>query len=302
MFYNKLILCVVLVSSSIWGMEREIAHLKLDMLIEGLNKEKVLNKHIKGQECLLSWIILYKPESIDLFLLKEYRARGGNINHASSDTGECPIHYACLNGNISLIKNLIKCGADPKIKTGRHQSIYRSFETPLHYLCASKSYNITAAQGSDIIGWLVERGVDVNAQENGNENPFLRAMANDHVAICKQLIKYGANISDANLLKDMVRRIIGIDNVDARIFYAGLWLDQKRKPYLNEIVRALRKKVKEKELRKQICSYLPEYLPDSWLPKFYTGSRLAELMSMREAEKVRLVSQIWICAGKKLNL
>lgn len=45
-----------------------------------------------------------------------------------------PLHYACLNGNEDMIKELIKAGANPNVKDSSGQDCFETIDSKLKFL------------------------------------------------------------------------------------------------------------------------------------------------------------------------
>ncbi|CAA9990380.1 conserved Plasmodium protein, unknown function [Plasmodium knowlesi strain H] len=89
-----------------------------------------------------------------------------------------PIHLATKEGNMELVKRMIKSGAYINSKTKR-----RKF-TPLH---------LSASKGDlDSVKFLIENHADVNALSCDNETPLWCASISNHLEVCKYILTHGA--------------------------------------------------------------------------------------------------------------
>lgn len=95
-----------------------------------------------------------------------------------------PLAAACYRGNVSIVKKLLKIGADKNLKCGL-------YETPL----------IAACKGGfiDLVSILINAGADLNLQ-GGYHTPLTAALADGHFSIVERLIQKGADINKNNCM------------------------------------------------------------------------------------------------------
>ena len=115
----------------------------------------------------------------DAALVRELLADDGNPNQTDEDS-RTALHYAALNGNLTIIAILIKAKAklDPKDKLGN---------TPLH-LAADRGQT-EAAQ------LLLDVGAAVDPENRNGMTPLMLAAARGNIDIVQALLKKGANVT-----------------------------------------------------------------------------------------------------------
>jgi hypothetical protein len=103
MFYNKIILCVVLVAGSVCGMDRAIVEFKVDLLVERYFDGKI------PPHALLD--ITAKPNvDIDKSLIQSFIRRGAELDF-ENEHGWTPLANVCSENRLIACKLLIECGA-----------------------------------------------------------------------------------------------------------------------------------------------------------------------------------------------
>jgi ankyrin repeat protein len=119
-----------------------------------------------------------------------------------------PLHFACHNGNIAIVRSLIKHGAlvnASRKHGGRFQTsentktidtflldiltflIWMSKGTPLHVACHKGHLKV--------VKYLVKMGADVNVSTLNGTTPLYRACQYGHESIVEFLLDHGADIN-----------------------------------------------------------------------------------------------------------
>lgn len=113
--------------------------------------------------------------------------KGVDVHTADKD-GITPLHLAAKNGQIEMVKFLIKRGANVNAQSAVNKL------TPLH--CAAVRKN-----NKEIIEILIKKGANVNALDESKNTPLHSASAEGHNScqeVIKTLIKNGANVNAKN--------------------------------------------------------------------------------------------------------
>lgn len=129
--------------------------------------------------------------------------------NAVNDSGNTPI--CCIGGDDSKIgridgfevaKLLISNGADI------HSSTVKYGDAPLH--------NAVNSTFIELIKLLIEKGADINAQNNDGWSPLHNAVNNKDIDAVKVLIKHGANVNakDGNGFTPLWSCVIGYSLLD----------------------------------------------------------------------------------------
>jgi ankyrin repeat protein len=143
--------------------------------------------------------------------------KGTNVNATGAD-GATAIMYAAANGDLELVRALIKAGADVKLanqlgtsaiteaaallKAGADPNFKTpNGETPL--MAAARSGKIDAAKV------LLAAGADINAKETwGEQSALMWAAAQSQADMVKLLATNGANLNDHGKVNQWERKII----------------------------------------------------------------------------------------------
>ena len=108
------------------------------------------------------------------------RAEPGHITSYSHD-GWTPLHLACFFGHPSIVESLILLGADVQARSRNAMQ-----NAPLHAAAAGRN--------REAVRILVERGADVNAQQEGGWTALHAAAQNGDVEMVRLLIASGAHV------------------------------------------------------------------------------------------------------------
>ncbi|CAN9370155.1 unnamed protein product [Alternaria sp. RS040] len=128
-----------------------------------------------GPEC--ETFIDTESHAIELLLLA-----GVDINSSDED-GYTPLIWACLYGDLSLVKLYLKLGANPNVTKGQSR-------TPLYEACHARKPE------EDKIKELLDHGADVNQQDKYGRTALfaVRLAAPGSASLISLLIKAGANV------------------------------------------------------------------------------------------------------------
>ncbi|GAW82991.1 hypothetical protein, conserved [Plasmodium gonderi] len=121
----------------------------------------------------------YELTCIDLDMYMDvFRENFENSTLIDDITDLQPIHLATKEGNIELIKKLLRSGIYINSKTR-----IRRF-TPLH---------LSASKGDlDSVKFLIDHDADINALSSDNETPLWCASISNHLEVCKYFLQNGA--------------------------------------------------------------------------------------------------------------
>ena len=122
-----------------------------------------------------------------------------SINKRSSYNGLTPLEYFISKNNVSMVKLLLECGADPNILCTIDYYIDQVNEkhsltmTPLTFAIGQQSYNI------EIIKLLILHGANLNCTVSSGHTPLLKAIERGcSIEIVKLLLDSGADVNLEN--------------------------------------------------------------------------------------------------------
>lgn len=213
------------------------------------------------------------------------------------------MHYACMLGDLVLIRELHALGANTRVKTRNGYSSFHLIVNErtndlvevLDFLKPNKVeintklsrtwYTLThlvALQGNiDAMKWLLDNEADVNPDKTIEfspvPSPLHCAAFRGHVEIVNLLLKAGANPHKLNKFKEtpLVDAIMHKQRKVAELFYAnGIWLTQAQTDYL------LRKSAEYPDKKDDILACLE-------VPSISTSLSLATLTVHSRLERKR---------------
>ena len=147
---------------------------------------------------------------------------GGDVNTREANLNAAAVHYAITNGDIKMLKLLIKYGANISLKinypydklgtepsetslmlaasVGNIEMVKLLLESGACVNEKDRTGNSTLSAASlygqtEIVKLLLEKGAEVNSQEVYGWTPLHFASKMGHLNIVKLLIEYGANVS-----------------------------------------------------------------------------------------------------------
>jgi ankyrin repeat protein len=140
-----------------------------------------------------STALMYAAANGDLELVRGLIKAGANVKLASQ-LGTSAITEAAILGSARILDALLRAGADPNYKTPNG-------ETPL--MAAGRSGKIDAAKV------LLEAGADINAKETwGGQSALMWAAAQGQADMVKFLASKGANLDDHGKVNQWERKVI----------------------------------------------------------------------------------------------
>ena len=156
-----------------------------------LVSEKGTNVNAAGADG--STAIMYAAANGDLELVRALIKAGANVK-LENQFGTSALTEAAIIGSAPIIEALLKAGADPNFRTP-------DGETPL--MAAARSGKVDAAKA------LLDAGADINAKETwGGQSALMWAAAQSHADMVKFLASKGANLNDHGKINQWERKII----------------------------------------------------------------------------------------------
>jgi ankyrin repeat protein len=140
-----------------------------------------------------STAIMYAAANGDLELVRALIKAGANVK-AKNQFGTSALTEAAIIGSAPIIEALLKAGADPNFKTPNG-------ETPL--MAVARTGKVDAAKA------LLDAGADINAKETwGEQSALMWAAARSQADMVKFLASNGANLNDHGKVNQWERKII----------------------------------------------------------------------------------------------
>ena len=137
--------------------------------------------------------VMYAAANGDLELVRALIKAGANVKLANQ-FGTSAITEAAIIGSAPILDALLKAGADPNFRT-------TNGETPI--MAAARSGKVDAAKV------LLDAGADINAKENwGEQSALMWAAAQSQPEMVKFLASRGANLNDHGKVNQWERKVI----------------------------------------------------------------------------------------------
>jgi ankyrin repeat protein len=118
----------------------------------------------------------------ELSMMKVLIKNGANVNIKNNYIGNTPLHYAVGKGNIEIFKCLINNNANINVKN-------KNGSTILHQTSDNDKEHIELGK------FLIVNGMNVNAKSNVGATPLHHAAYNGHQKLAKLFIENGANVN-----------------------------------------------------------------------------------------------------------
>lgn len=125
-----------------------------DMLVSGWDDTDDLIEEDDDPHANPKKELLWAASENKFDLVKTILAKYPEYINAVDADGYSPLHKACYNDNVEMVKFLLKLGADPNLKTEYGW-------TPLHSACKWNNGKSAAI--------LLQHGCDINATSDGNQ-------------------------------------------------------------------------------------------------------------------------------------
>lgn len=149
--------------------------------------------NVNAAEADGSTAIMYAAANGDVDLVRALIKAGANVK-AETQLGSSAITEASIIGNAPVIDALLKAGADPNFKTPNG-------ETPI--MAAARSGKVDAAKA------LLDAGADINAKESwGEQSALMWAAAESQAGMVRFLASRGANLNDHGKINQWERKVI----------------------------------------------------------------------------------------------
>ncbi|OUM61539.1 hypothetical protein PIROE2DRAFT_12452 [Piromyces sp. E2] len=161
--------------------KKSLANLKLKNMISK-EKEKVDLNQLYNSDyyTLLDYACEKGYETIIKYLVKQ----GADINKENI-LGETPLFFACRSQNVNVVKGILENGTNIN-----KENILG--ETPLFIACEIKSEGIAE--------YLIDYGAEINKEDNDGETPLFVACeyGNLNESLVKMLVEHGADVNKEN--------------------------------------------------------------------------------------------------------
>jgi hypothetical protein len=296
MTYIRLIFCALLANISLYGMQEEIArenaNLKFDLLLQKFGYKP--GEWMKNDEPF--WYPVVRDTSIplDRAFFEIYRERGGDLNASayavqknkpSAHILDIVIADRCQSG---LIRMILELGVDAKAKNNKEFGC-------LHALGHYSRYEEYLKGGGqeNLVELFTHYGADINAISFYGWTPLDCALQTSAANLAKLLLKQGAECTQAICIVNLKYALIGKKSEETQFFIAGFWRNFQRNRFLMAALWGLKHMPHtNKEIRKKIISFLPDYLPDHCLSKVYSKRWVKGILKKRRRVKVRLIDEL----------
>lgn len=231
---------MAMIDHGITGMKREPVKLvklksKLEKLEQQQESQKLLLQHLVELEKMTE-ALSAAAQMGDLASCQTLLRRGANVNEIDS-AGFLPIHYACSNGFVDIVKLLLEYGSDP--------SAYLTGHSPIEMAARnghSEAIKILVAFGAFIdekglagsppivsatyggfyqcVADIIDLGADIDSYNHEENTPLhVATKLTDPTGIIRLLLKNGANMKAVNRIGHtplkMALTLVNIPSIEA---------------------------------------------------------------------------------------
>src|SRR5207244_615511 len=127
----------------------------------------------------------------NLSVIRAFIQKGANVN-AVDKSGYTPLMYACLSGQLDLVKELVALGArvsDVNAMDHNTTSLMLTFESPTFESPED------APRIEEVALFLIENGVDVHAK-SGGKTTFVKACEKGLGRVAKKLLAMNVDVGE----------------------------------------------------------------------------------------------------------
>lgn len=181
----------------------------VQILLKHLDKAAI-NYQTRYTDCFINSPLAIASELGNLDIVKELLRKGADVNRKTGF--HTPLTVACENGHLKVVEELVKMGADVNMGTNYHQ--------PLTIAC-EKGHIV-------IIEHLLKAGADVNVEKNFYR-PLTIAIEKGHDGVIEILKKYGAkDVNDFQIDAKSVAIPHGQSNILNKLFNEDFYQDKNK--------------------------------------------------------------------------
>ncbi|KAK4067145.1 uncharacterized protein Triagg1_7873 [Trichoderma aggressivum f. europaeum] len=136
-----------------------------------------------------------------------------DVNEADGETGMTPLHWAVVNGHLSVVELLVSAGAQLEMKEMQYQMtalvlVIHHKQKPIFDLLLQKDANVHVSDVTSettlyhaarwgelaVIQQLIDRGVDVNARIADSYTAIFQSIRQGNLGAVKLLVEKGADV------------------------------------------------------------------------------------------------------------
>jgi hypothetical protein len=131
---------------------------------------------------------LWNAKSFELAEWKKLISQGANVNEQDVSSGNTPLHSACYQGELELVKLLLEHNVDVNL-------VNKKLSTALHFVCLGVE---RTRERQKIVHLLVENKADIDQVDTENSTALHFACTGGDVVLVSTLVQLGASVSAAD--------------------------------------------------------------------------------------------------------